>query len=49
MVYARIKASQVFDLIKTEVEARDWVWRSWFGGKDFVCAECDHENNFVKL
>ena len=39
MVYARIKTSQFFDLIKTEVEARDWIWRSRFGGKDFVCPE----------
>ncbi|NUM60319.1 MAG: transposase [Bdellovibrionaceae bacterium] len=43
MVYARIKTSQFFDLIKTEVEARDWIWRSRFGGKDFVCPECTHE------
>lgn len=43
MVYARIKTSQFFDLIKTEVEARDWIWRSRFGGKDFVCPECGHE------
>lgn len=43
MVYARIKTSQFFDLIKTEVEARDWIWRSRFNGKDFVCPECGYE------
>jgi hypothetical protein len=36
MGYVRIKTSQFIDLIKTEVDARDWIWRSRFGGKEFI-------------
>lgn len=43
MSYERIKTSQFFEMISTEESARGWVWRSRFGGKDFVCPECKHE------
>lgn len=41
--YKRIKGPEFFEKIKTEVQARDWVWRSRFEGKEFVCPECKSE------
>lgn len=43
MKYERIKSIEFFTRIDTEEKARDWVWRSQFEGKDFVCPECGEE------
>jgi transposase-like protein len=43
MAYERLRTSQFFSEIDSEMKARDWVWRSRFGGKDFVCPHCKHE------
>ena len=40
MPYANITVAEFFRVINTEEEARNLVWRSRFGGKDFVCPYC---------
>lgn len=44
MSYQRMKISEVFKQIQTEEQAREWVWKSRFGGKDFVCPHCRNES-----
>jgi transposase-like protein len=43
MAYEKIRSSQFFKEIDTEEKARNWVWKSRFGGKDFVCPHCQTE------
>lgn len=43
MSYLRFKGMSFFKQINTEEKARNLVWGSRFGGKDFVCPECKHE------
>jgi ISXO2 transposase-like protein/transposase-like zinc ribbon protein len=42
--YQRLKAPEFYERIKTEEQARDWIWKSRFGGKDFVCSRCGEES-----
>lgn len=41
--YQRMKSPEFFEKIKTEEQARDWVWKTRFEGKDFVCPKCRSE------
>lgn len=43
MEYKRLKLYEIFNLIQTEEEARNWIWRSKYGGKDFICPHCNCE------
>jgi hypothetical protein len=43
MRYRRLGPADFFLTIQTEEEARHWLWRSRFGGRDFLCAWCQHE------
>ena len=42
--YRRMKSPEFFERIKTEAQARDWVWKTRFEGKDFVCPQCSSES-----
>lgn len=44
--YQRISGPEFFEKIKTEEQARDWIWRSRFEGKEFVCTHCHHEEYY---
>jgi hypothetical protein len=41
--YKRLKAPEFFETIKTEEQARAWIWRARFEGKDFLCPQCQSE------
>jgi hypothetical protein len=43
MKYTQIKTEEFYRRINTEERARNWVWKSRFGGKDFVCPGCQSE------
>ncbi len=45
--YRRLKPAEFFKEIDTEERAREWVWRSRFGGKDFVCPHCQAESFYA--
>jgi len=40
MAYEKLKIAQFFNTIGTEEQAREWAWRSRFGGKAFECPDC---------
>lgn len=42
--YKRMKSQEFFEGIKTEEQAREWVWKTRFNGKDFICPECRSES-----
>jgi len=44
MEYVKFKGWEVLRKINTEEKARDFVWKTKFGGKDFVCPDCQGEN-----
>ncbi len=44
MNYQRMKGIEIFKEIDTEEKARQWVWKSRFAGKDFVCPQCEGES-----
>lgn len=44
MSYQRMKAVKISEEIDTEEKARQWVWKSRFGGKDFICPQCEGES-----
>jgi hypothetical protein len=44
MNYHRFKGMSFFKAIRTEEQARNFVWSSRFGGKDFICPHCQHES-----
>jgi transposase-like protein len=46
MSYLRFKGVQFFKQINTEEKARNLVWTSRFGSKEFVCPECSHEGYY---
>jgi len=43
MSYLKFKGMNFFKQINTEEKARNLVWASRFGGKEFICPECRHE------
>lgn len=43
MTYLRFKGMSFFKEIRTEDAARQLVWGTRFGGKEFVCPRCKHE------
>ena len=43
MGYKEYSTIGFFRTVRNEKRARDLVWRSKFGGKDFVCPHCQHE------
>lgn len=43
MGYQRFKGFQFFRKINTEEKARNFVWKTRFGGKEFICRHCGHE------
>lgn len=44
MNYQRMKSIKILKQIHTEEEARQWVWRCRFEGKDFFCPQCEGES-----
>jgi len=48
MEYKRLKTFEIFGNIRSEEDARKWIWQSKYGGKDFVCPHCGCER-FYKL
>jgi transposase-like protein len=46
MRYIRLKLPEFFGLIDSEEQARDLFWRAKFGGKEFECPRCFHENYY---
>ena len=47
MGYLRLKLAEFFGLVDTEEEARDLFWRARFGGKQFECPRCFHDNYYA--
>jgi len=47
MDYLRLKLAEFFGLVDTEEEARDLFWRAKFGGREFECPRCCHENYYA--
>ena len=43
MKYEQLKSAAFFIQVDSEEKARDWVWRSRFEGKAFVCPDCGEE------
>ena len=43
MSYLRFKGMSFFKQVNTEEKARNLILRSRFGGKEFICPECKHE------
>lgn len=43
MGYQKFKGFQFFRKINTEEKARNFVWRTRFEGKDFICSHCGNE------
>lgn len=43
MTYQRLKGAAFFRRIRKEEDAREWIWRSRFGGRDFECLSCRSE------
>jgi hypothetical protein len=43
MNYAKLKPAEFFREVATEETAREMIWRSKFGGKEFVCPKCQGE------
>jgi hypothetical protein len=43
MKYTHLKAAQFYKQLNSEEKARNFVWKSRFDGKDFICPKCQHE------
>lgn len=43
MGYNELELRNIFVAIRTEEDARKWIWQSKYGGKDFVCPHCGCE------
>jgi len=41
--YQRMDGADFYEKLKTEEQAREWIWKSRFDGKDFVCTGCGSE------
>ena len=46
MEYKRLKPAQFFDEVKTEADARAWLWRARCGDKAWECPNCTHRKFF---
>ena len=46
MGYKKYSTIGFFKRINNEKKARDMVWQSKYGGKDFVCPHCQHEEYY---
>jgi hypothetical protein len=44
MIYSKMTAVEFFREVSTEEQARDLIWRSKCGGKEFVCPKCKGES-----
>ena len=44
MNYQRMKTVEIFREIDTEKKALEWIWKSRFGGKAFICPHCENES-----
>jgi transposase-like protein len=44
MNYQRMKGIDILKEINTEEKARQWLWKSRFDGKDFICPQCEGES-----
>ena len=42
MAYAKLKPEEFFERVKTEADAREWIWRARCGGRDWECPRCKH-------
>jgi transposase-like protein len=42
MDYEKLKPADFFDKVKTEQDARHWLWRARSGGKEWRCPNCTH-------
>ena len=43
MNYKELRAVEFFKEMNSEARAREWLWKSKCGGKDFECTKCGHE------
>jgi len=43
MEYKELELLEIFVVIRTEEDARKWIWQSKYGGKDFICPHCGDE------
>lgn len=41
-----MKSPEFFENIKTEAQAREWVWKTKYKGKDFICSKCSSESYY---
>ena len=44
MQYSKMKPVEFFREVSTEEKAREVVWRSKNGGKDFICSKSENES-----
>ncbi len=44
MDYQRMKSVKIHKEIDSEEKARQWVWKARFGGKNFICPQCEGES-----
>jgi ISXO2 transposase-like protein len=42
--YQRMKGPEFFEQVKTEAQAREWIWKTKYKGKDFICPKCHSED-----
>ena len=45
-MYKRMKGIKILNELNSEEKAYQWVWEAKFGGKDFVCPNCQHESYY---
>lgn len=43
MRYQELGPAEFFISIQSEQDARQWLWRARFGGRDFICPHCRHD------
>lgn len=48
MTYQVLRPANFFAAIRSEAQARAWLWRSKYGGADFHCPHCGH-SEYVEL
>ena len=42
MRYQKLSTAELFARVNTEQRARQWLWRTKFQGKGFLCPRCTH-------
>lgn len=46
MAYQKFKGMSFFKKINTEEKARNLIWAAKFGGKEFICSQCNSEDYY---